>query len=74
MVNTIRSLGIDLTAIAWTYSWATTIKDVSLSFELASFILGFIFLSVRFIVYIVKNREEISNFFKWFKRDGRKDK
>ena len=64
----LRSLAIDLSAIVWTWSWATTINDVSMSFQMASFILGFIFLSVRFIVYIVKNRKYFNTFFKWFKR------
>ncbi len=60
----IKGLSIDTGAIVWTYSFATTIEDLTLSFELASFILGFIFLSVRFIVYIVKNREYLKTVFK----------
>tara|TARA_R110000744_G_scaffold102377_2_gene196918 strand:- start:6853 stop:7062 length:210 start_codon:yes stop_codon:yes gene_type:complete len=68
MINSLKGLGIDLTAIVWTFSFATTIKDLSVSLELASFILGFIFLSVRFVVYIVKNRKHISAFFNLFKK------
>ena len=68
MIHSLRGLGIDLGAIIWTFSFATTIKDLSVSLELASFILGFIFLSVRFVVYIVKNREHLLAFFNMFKK------
>lgn len=60
-MSPIKSLVIDLFAIAWTSVWASTIGE---AFQLASFILGFLFLSVRFIVYVQKNRK----YFKWFKK------
>lgn len=71
MVNTIKSLAIDSTAIVWTYAFASNIEDLTLSFELASFILGFIFLSTRFVVFCIRNIEDIKKFIRLLRKKNK---